>query len=99
MAMVSFQFVDSGGTSWMVLAALPADHPAVDESGEGGAVLAGFTFRSSMGEVRVLPRAAVPRRVTLPTSLPPLGTQRRVSSFEPVDWEDLLRRALVWPAA
>ena len=95
--MTSFDFVDSSGTSWMVLAALPANHPAVDESAEGRAVPAGFTFRSSTGEVRVLPRAAVPRGEKTPMPLLPLGTKTRVSSLEPLDWEDLLHRALVWP--
>lgn len=91
--MVSFHFVDLEGTEWMVVPGLPADYPDVGED----IVPAGFTFRSSTGEVRVLPRAAIPRRASMPTSVPRLGTSSRVANVEPSHWEDLLRHALPWP--
>jgi hypothetical protein len=97
--MVSFQFVDSAGTTWMVVPGLPGDYPDVGESGDEGPLFAGLTFRAGTGELRVLPRAAIPRRVRFPAALPSVGTRSRVSSLEPLDWEELLRHALVWPPA
>ena len=97
--MVSFQFVDSGGTTWMVLPGLPADYPDIGESGDEGRLLVGLTFRAGTGELRVLPRAAIPRGVRFPIDVPPIGTRSRVRGLEPLDWEELLRHALAWPPA
>jgi hypothetical protein len=60
--MTGFHFVDSQGTAWMILAGLPADVPA---SGDGHGPMAGLTFRSSTGELRVLPRVAIPRSASV----------------------------------
>lgn len=94
--MVSFHFVDSHGTGSMVLPGLPANYP---DAGEEDELLAGLTFRASTGEVRVLPRAAVPRRASADIVVAALGTRSRVRGLETADWEPLLRHALVWPSA
>ncbi|HKW09400.1 MAG TPA: hypothetical protein VJO33_03410 [Gemmatimonadaceae bacterium] len=95
--MVSFQFVDANGLAWMILPGLPADYPDIGEDPNDNPLPTGLTFRASTGEVRVLPRAAIPRRVSSPHPLPSLGTTSRVPRPEPLDWEELLRHALVWP--
>lgn len=97
--MVSFQFVDSGGTTWMVLPGLSADYSDAGESRDESPLLMGLTFRADTGELRVLPRAAIPRHARFPATLPPIGTRSRVSSLDPLDWEELLRHALAWPPA
>jgi len=89
-------FVDREGTSWMVLAGLPTNFPHEADLDEP---FTGLTFRSAIGEVRVLPRAAIPRRVSNEIPVPPLGTRSRVRALEPLDWEALLRHAVVWPKA
>ena len=92
--MASFHFVDSQGTAWMVLAGLPADVP---ESGEGHGPLAGLTFRASTGELRVLPRAVMPRSSSAAIPVAALGAGSRVRALRSADWEALLRHAVVWP--
>ena len=92
--MASFQFIDSQGTGWMILPGLPADHP---DAGERGGSFAGLTFRASTGEVRVLPRAAIPHQVSADPLVAPLGMRARVRRLEPADWEGLLRQAREWP--
>lgn len=94
---MSFQFVDANGTAWMILPGLPADYPDVGDGGADTRGLAGLTFRANTGELRVLPRAAIPRRASVPFPLPALGTKSRVQRPELPDWEELLRHALVWP--
>lgn len=95
-AMTGFNFVDRHGTAWMILAGLPADFP---DGGEGHGPIAGFTFRASTGELRVLPRAAIPRRGSMDISVSPLGTRSRVRAPEPAHWEELLAHAVAWPPA
>jgi hypothetical protein len=92
--MTGFHFIDSHGTGWMILAGLPADVP--DSSDDHGP-MAGLTFRSSMGELRVLPRAAIPRTASAAIRVPPFGTQSRIHAPQSADWEALLRQAIVWP--
>jgi hypothetical protein len=94
--MAGFHFIDHAGTSWMVLAGLPADFP--DES-EGDGSLSGLTFRAETGEVRVLARAAIPRLASIAIPLELLGTQSRLRGPKPANWEALLRRAVAWPPA
>ena len=94
--MAGFHFVDHDGIDWMILAGLPADFP---DGGEGRGPMAGLTFRAGTGEVRVLPRAAIPRRASVEISVAPLGTRSRVRGAEPADWEELLLHAVVWPPA
>lgn len=94
--MVSFRFTDQRGVSWMVIPSLPADYPDTGEREDPG-LPRGFTFRSDGGELRVLPRAAVPRRVSHPVRLPPLGTRSRVPQVESLDWTELLARSIPWP--
>jgi hypothetical protein len=50
-------------------------------------------------EVRVLPRAAFPRRASVEIPVAPLGSRSRVRALEPADWENWLRHAVVWPPA
>jgi len=92
--MASFHFVDSQGTAWMVLAGLPADVP---DSDDGLGAMAGLTFCSSTGELRVLPRSAMPRRTSAEITVAPFGTQPRIHVPQTADWEALLRQAIVWP--
>lgn len=90
--MAGFHFVDSKGTAWMILGGLPADVP------DGGArddLLAGLTFRASTGELRVLPRAAIPRSAS--AAIPVASFGARVRRPQSADWEALLRHAIVWP--
>src|SRR5437868_4516129 len=94
--MASFHFIDREGTGWTILAGLPADFP--DGGAEHGP-FAGLTFRANTGEVRVLPRAAIPRRASTEIPVRPLGTRSRVRELEPTEWEELLRHAVVWPSA
>ena len=94
--MTSFHFIDRHGTGWMVLAGLPRDFP---DGGEGHGPIAGLTFRASTGELRVLPRAAIPRRVSTEIPAAPLGARSRVRGVETPDWEELLQHAVVWPSA
>ncbi len=92
--MASFHFVDSQGTAWMVLAGLPADVP---EAGEVHGPLAGVTFRANTGELRVLPRAVIPRSAGAAIPVAAFGTGSRVAGPQSADWEELLRHAVVWP--
>ena len=92
--MASFHFVDSQGTAWMILAGLPADVP---DAGDDHGPLAGLTFHASTGELRVLPRAAIPRRASASIPVASLGTRSRVRGLQSADWEALLRHAIVWP--
>lgn len=80
----------------MILAGLPADFP---DGGEGHGPFAGLTFRANTGEVRVLPRAVIPRRASIEIPVTPLGTRSRVRELEPTEWEELLQHAVVWPSA
>lgn len=91
--MTGFYFVDQNGTDWMILGGLPADFP---DGGEDGPT-AGWTFRAGTGEVRVLPRAAIPRRPSAEIPVTPLAPRVRVRELEPAHWEELLRHAIVWP--
>jgi len=75
---------------------LPADFP---DGGEAHGPVAGLTFPPGGGEVRVLPRAAFPRRASADLPVAPLGARSRVRGLESADWEDLLRQAVVWPPA
>ena len=92
--MIGLHFVDSQGTAWMILAGLPADFP---HAADGDATFAGVTFRASTGELRVLPRAAIPRGASMEIFVAPLETRSRVRGAESADWEELLRHAVVWP--
>lgn len=94
--MVGFHFTDRHGTGWMILPGLPADFP---DGGEGHGPVAGLTFRASTGELRVLPRAAIPRQASVEIPVAPLGTRSRVRGLEPADWEQLLQHATAWPPA
>ena len=94
--LAGFRFIDHDATDWMILAGLPEDFP---DGGEGHGPVAGLTFRSGKGEVRVLPRAAIPRRASSEISVAPLGTRVRVRAPEPAALEELLRHAVVWPPA
>ena len=91
--MASFHFVDAEGRAWMVLAGLPADVP---DSGDDHGPMSGLTFRSSTGELRVLPRAAIPRSASAAIIVAPFDTQSRIRP-QSTDWEALLRHAIVWP--
>lgn len=73
--MAGSHFIDSQGTGWMILPGVPDGYP---EGGEGHGLLAGLTFRASTGEVRVLPRAGIPRRVSIDTIVAPLATRSLV---------------------
>ena len=92
--MVSFQFTDSSGTSWMVLPGLPLSYPnALDDESP----VPGLTFRADSGELRVLPRAWIPRPAG--EIVVPLARRSRVPGVGRTDWEELLRRATRWPPA
>ena len=91
------RFVDANGIDWMIVPGLPADYPDVGEGGADSSLFPGITFRASTGEIRVLPRAAIPRRVQIEFPLPRLGVRSRTHQPEVVRWEELLRHALVWP--
>ena len=80
----------------MVLGGLPVDFP---DGGEGHGLMAGLTFRANSGEVRVLPRAAIPRRASFEIPVPPIGARSRVTRSQSVHLEELLQHALVWPPA
>jgi hypothetical protein len=97
--MGSFHFVDAGGTAWLVLPGLPATYPDLGERPDSGPAFVGVTFRSSEGEVRVLPRAAMPRHAGAEITPPPVGTTSRVPRQAPTHWEEMLRYALKWPPA
>ena len=92
--MAGFHFVDSHGMAWMILAGLPTDVP---DSGDGHGPMAGLTFRSTTGEVRVLPRVTIPRSASAAITVAPFSTQPRVNAPQSADWEALLRHAIVWP--
>ena len=92
--MAGLHFVDRHGTGWMILAGLPTDFP---DGGEGRGPGAGLTFRADTGELRVLPRAAIPRRASSEIPLAPLGTRSRVRAQDAAEWEELLRHAVAWP--
>jgi hypothetical protein len=92
--MASFPYVDRQGTTWMILAGLPVDFP---EGGENDGPFAGLTFRASTGEVRVLPRAASPRRARAGLRVPFSGTRTQTRGLESAYWEELLRHAIAWP--
>jgi len=92
--MTGFHFIDSEGITWMILAGLPDDLP---DAGNGHGLTAGITFRSSTGELRVLPRAAIPRSTSAAITVGPFGTQPRIRPSPSADWETLLRQAIVWP--
>ena len=94
--MPGWMFVDRGGTSWMVLAGLPTDFPDGADLDEP---FTGLTFCAATGEVRVLPRAAIPRRASNEIFVAPLGSGSRVRAPKPLDWEAWLRHAVVWPTA
>ena len=93
---MGFHFVDSQGTAWTILAGLPADVP---DSSDGRGPMAGLTFRSSSGELRVLPRGAIPRSASAEMTVGPFGAQSRIRTPWSADWEALLRRAIAWPLA
>jgi hypothetical protein len=92
--MVSFRFTDQRGVSWMVLPSLPVDYP---DTGEGPGLPRGFTFRSDRGELRVLPRAAIPRGVRFSLPIRAMGAQSRVPPVDGPYWEELLARSIAWP--
>lgn len=92
--MAGFHFVDHQGTGWMILPGLPADFP---DGGEARGPFTGLTFRANTGELRVLPREAIPRRASSEIFVALRGTRSRVRNPEPADWEELLRHAVVWP--
>lgn len=94
--MTGLHFVDRDGTDWMIIGGLPADFPS---GGEVDGPVAGLTFRAGTGEVRVLPRVAIPRRSSIDIPVPPLGMRSRVRAPEHADWEELLRYAVAWPPA
>ena len=89
-------FVDREGTPWMIVPGLPTDFP---DGGDPDERFAGLTFRAATGQVRVLPRAAIPRRVSNAFPVAPLGSRSSVHTPEPPEWEALLREAVVWPSA
>lgn len=92
-------FVDRAGTVWHIFAGLPASFPDTGELTAANGPLAGLTFRSGTGEVRVLPRAAITGRAQLLANIPPAGTVAEVNQGDVPDWEELLRAAVPWPSA
>ena len=90
-------FVAADGTVWHIFAGLPEDYRSTGERVAGEGPQAGLTFRSNTGEVRVLPRAAIPMRVGIPTTRPAPGTKVSTPRVASPDWEALLRNALPWP--
>lgn len=94
--MAAFHFIDHTGTDWMIFAGLPADFP---DGGAGHGPVAGLTFRAGTGGVRVLLRAAIPRRASADIAVRPAGTGSRVAGLEPGECEELLRHAIAWPPA
>jgi hypothetical protein len=91
-------FVDAQGTTWRIFAGLPADWPDTGEQPGSGAH-AGLTFRAGTGEVRVLPQAVIPRRVSTSSLTVSLGSKQPVHTPDTPDWEELLRLAVPWSAA
>lgn len=95
--MARSDFVAADGTVWHVFAGLPANYPATGDRVAVGDGRAGLTFRADTGEVRVLPRAAIPRTVHLPAVLNASpGARMPVPREEIPDWEALVQEALVW---
>jgi hypothetical protein len=93
-------FVDRAGIVWHIFAGLPANFPDTGEPTASNGPLAGLTFRSCTGEVRVLPRAAITRRAQLLANIPAApGTISEVTQVDVPDWEELLRSAVPWPSA
>ena len=91
-------FVDAHGTTWRIYAGVPADYPDTGEQ-PGSGSQAWLTFRAGTGEVRVLPRAVIPRRVSTSSPTVSLGTKQPAHTPATPDWEELLRLAVPWPAA
>ena len=88
-------FVDANGVVWHIFAGLPASFP---DTTTANMARAGLTFRSSTGEVRVLPWPAIPRRLRLPTGpFTSHATMLPVSRVEVPVWEQLLASAIAWP--
>ena len=88
-------FIDARGTTWRIYDGLPPDYPETGDVTPSG-TQAGLTFRASSGEVRVLPRSAIPRR----QSMPRIGAawhETACRSAAAPSWEELLRLALPWP--
>lgn len=90
-------FVAADGTVWHIFAGLPANYPDTGDPSAVGGRQAGLTFRADTGEVRVLPRAAIPRRVRIPPLPMPIGTKSPTPAVETPAWEELLQHALSWP--
>jgi hypothetical protein len=65
----------------------------------GSGSQAGLTFSAGTGEVRVLPRAVIPRRVSTSSLTVSPGSEQPVHTPAMPDWEELLRLAFPWPAA
>ena len=92
-------FVDAHGTVWRIYAGLPAGYPETGERTAGGQAQAGLTFRATTGEVRVLPRAAIPHRAHIPP-LPTLsGVKQPAVRPDTPTWDELLQASLPWPPA
>ena len=90
-------FVAADGTVWHIFAGLPPDYPDTGDRSARGGPQAGLTFRSGTGEVRVLPRAAIPRRAPIPADLSVSHASRLPTPrIETPGWEELLRLALSW---
>lgn len=89
-------FIDAHGTTWRIYDGLPPDYPETGDVTPRGTP-AGLTFRASSGEVRVLPRAAIPRRRSMPRMPAPLGTKQPADQPATPSWEELLHLALPWP--
>ena len=90
-------FVEANGTVWHIFAGVPVGFPDSDTGNTSTGARAGLTFRSENGEVRVLPLAAIPRRVQIPAPITtPLGATIPVSRVSIPEWNELLRAALLW---
>lgn len=94
--MPAWQFIDTEGRAWMVLAGLPEGYP---ESANAAAIagFGGFTFRSNAGEVRVLAVDSVPRPRSADISVAPYGSGSRIAPAD-VHWNALLLKATPWPS-
>lgn len=92
-------FIADDGVAWRIFTGLPDDYPETGDRTMDGRSQAGLTFRASTGEVRVLPRAAIPHRVYGAHSAAPLGTKRPTVQPETPSWRELLTAALPWPHA
>lgn len=97
--MARSDFIAADGTVWHIFAGLPANYPDTGDRAVPGGAQAGLTFRAETGEIRVLPRAAIPRTVQLPPNELESARQQPALRPDTPDWEDLLQRALVWPRA